>query len=116
MIELVLSLGIICAVVLLGFAALIFLKQKMDKELLKDLLKMQMQIQKAYRQSELCVETVSKTYNEARKEQDMVMELLTKILEETTEAKVAAQTIVKEYEINGVPLGYERNFDTIEGM
>lgn len=116
--ELIVGLGILCVIVLLGFAALILLKNTQDRELLKDLLDARVDIARAKKSSDQTNETCSLMAHNVREDMKKILEKLELVRADASEAKLSGQSILKEYEINGVPLGYKRgdHYDAIDGV
>jgi len=114
----ILELGILCVIVLLGFSALIFLKHSLDRALLKDILEMRMDVIESLKKAKSCEELVSKLSHDFKADMTIFIEKFESIKSLTLESKMNTETILKEYEINGIPLGYQRgdHFDAIEGM
>jgi hypothetical protein len=116
--EIVIALGILCVVVLLGFAALVYLKHSQDRALLKDLLEARQDIVLGRQKSELAAEVCSKSANSVHADLKAMTEKFQTIASDAEKAKIAAETILREYELNGIPMGYKRgnDYDAVEGM
>lgn len=116
--EIILGQGILCVVVLLGFAALIYLKNNLDRALMKDLLEMRIDVLKSVKKADSCEKIVSKMANDLKKDMESFIYSVDGIRAMASDAKLNTETILKEYEINGIPLGYKRgdNYDAIEGI
>jgi|GEM_PF-4695793 len=116
--EILFGIGVLCVVVLLGFAALILLKNSLDRAVLKDILEMRLDVIKSVKKSESCEEIVSKLSHQFRADMEKFNSSFEGIQSLTAEAKINTETILKEYELNGIPLGYKRgdNYDAIEGL
>lgn len=116
--EIVVALGVLCAIVLLGFAALIYLKHAQDRALLKDLLDARLDIVEARKQSVLSTEICAQMANKVKENMDQILAKMSLLQVDASGAKIATETILREYELNGVPMGYQRgnNYDALDGV
>lgn len=71
----------------------------------------------AIEQIQLDTEVVKKSVEDLLKAHPLVLEDLNRIRETIEKTESQTATILKEYELNGIPLGYQRrNPDFIEGL
>lgn len=119
--DLVLSLALVGFFFVLALLAVVFLHFKLNKSLVEDILSIRLDMQRIEKQINLCLGSNNRLQNKNIKAFDDIIQRLKEVAGEASEANSATQTILKEYELNGVPLGYirkekEEPIDAYEGI
>ena len=102
-------------------AVLVYLKQKADREMIQDILGVRADIGRAKVALQISMDSNNSVINKFLKEVDVLNAGIGKIANSAESADLATQTILREYELNGVPLGYQRkeedaHIDAFEGV
>ena len=100
-------------------AFLVYLKQKADREMLKDVLELRMQVKGVEHMLHSALSSNNEVVNKFLSSFEQTNLILREVKESANDANIATQTILKEYELNGTPMGYirkEEHVDMFEGI